>query len=159
MQIVTVAMVILIGLGFTSPVRAQGPLPINCQLDFGCLVQASADCSQARVESRVAILLADTELESTQSYEILGMEGNHCLFRSRVQRVATPLQGGGAPREQLERQRQVIAAILSGIQGSNVTCRFARDELTELLTSWTTGSAVANADLDRHECTGSQILR
>src|SRR4051794_37579672 len=81
-------------------------------------------------ELRIAIPLAGNELDSTQSYEILGSDGEHCLLRSRVERIATRLVGGAVVREQLEQQRQVIAAITSGIEWLDVTCRFAADDPT-----------------------------
>jgi hypothetical protein len=107
----------------------------------------------------VPLPLAGSELDSTQSYEILGNEGEHCLLRSRVERIATRLTGGAVVREQLEQQRQVIAAITSGIQWLDVTCRFATDDLTVMLDRWVTVPVIANADLNRAECTGGPVIR
>jgi len=107
----------------------------------------------------VPLPLAGTELDSTQSYEILGSEGEHCLLRSRVERIATRLVGGTVVREQLEQQRRVIGAITSGIQWLDVTCRFAADDLTEMLDRWATVPMIANADLNRVECSGGPVIQ
>jgi hypothetical protein len=154
MQIVTVALAAIMCIVPTSTVLAQDGAPRNCQMDFNCFAQAAATCNLARVQLHVAIPLSGTELETTQVYEILRMEGDYCLFRSRVERVATRLGEGGVVQEQVQRQRQVIAAIWSSIKWLNVTCRFAPDQLTVMLDRWVATPAMVNADLDRPECTG-----
>jgi hypothetical protein len=125
-------------------------------MDFSCFAEAATSCGLARVRLQMALPLTGTELELTQLYEIRGMEGDRCLFRSQVERVATRLDAGSAPREQLQRQRQVIAAILSGIEWLDVTCRFAPDQLTAMLDRWVTLPVIVNTELDRPECTGGQ---
>ncbi len=123
-------------------------------MDFGCFAEASTNCSPARVRLQVALPLTGTELEITQLYEIRGMEGDQCLFRSQVERVATRLDERSVPREQLQRQRQLIAAILTGIEWLDVTCRFEPDQLTAMLNRWVTIPVIVNTELDRPECTG-----
>jgi hypothetical protein len=156
MPIVIVALALGLCLGPINAVLAQGAAPRDCQMDFSCFAAASADCRPARVRLRVALPLTDTELEITQLYEIRGMEGDQCLFRSQVERVATRLADDSAPREQLQRQRQVIAAILSGIEWLNVTCRFSPEQLTVMLNRWMAIPVILNTELDRPECTVGQ---
>jgi hypothetical protein len=157
MPTIIVALAALTYLAATNTAVAQSGAPRNCQRDFGCFAEAAPTCSRARVELRIAIPQAGTELDSTQTYEILGSEGEHCLLRSRVERIATRLIGGAVVREQLEQQRQVIAAITSGIEWLDVTCRFAADDLTVMLDRWVTGPVILNADLNRSECTGAPL--
>jgi hypothetical protein len=158
MKIVIATLLAIVCLAPTSAVLAQRGGAIDCQRDISCFAQASANCGRATVEVHVAIPLQGTVLDSTQSYEILGIEGERCLFRSRVERIATRLPGAGVAREQLEQQRAVIAAILSGIEWLNVTCRFAPDELTEMLDRWVTTPIVANAEFDRPECRSGRAI-
>src|SRR5690349_244860 len=113
--------VAIICLASTSTASAQRGLAHDCQRDFGCFAAASANCGPARVELHVAIPLPGTELDSTQSYEVLGSEGEYCLFRSRVERIAPRIDSGRVSPEQLVQQRGVIAAILSGIAFLDVT--------------------------------------
>lgn len=152
MPIVIVALALSLCLEPINAVFAQGAAPTDCQMDFSCFAEASKSCGPARVRLQVALPLTGTELEITQLYEIRGMEGDQCLFRSQVERVATRLPEASAPREQLQRQRQVIAAILSGIEWLDVTCRFAPDELTAMLNRWVTIPVILNTELDRSEC-------
>lgn len=105
MPIRIVALAALTCLAATSPALAQSEVARDCQRDFACFAAASATCSRARVVLQVPLPLAGTELDSTQSYEILGSEGERCLLRSRVERIATRLAGGAVVREQSEQQR------------------------------------------------------
>ena len=159
MPMMIVVLAALVCLAAPSTALAQSEVARDCQRDFACFAAASATCSRARVVLQVPLPLAGTELDSTQSYEILGSEGEHCLLRSRVERIATRLAGGMVVREQLEQQRRVIGAISSGIQWLDVTCRFAADDLTEMLDRWVTVPVIANADLNRVECTGGPVIQ
>jgi hypothetical protein len=153
MRMAIVALVLGICLGPIDAALAQGGASRDCQTDFGCFAEASRNCSPARVRLRVALPLSGTELEITQVYEIRGMEGDRCLFRSQVERVAARLDEGRVPREQLQRQRQVIAAILSGIEWLDVSCRFEPDELAVMLDRWAAIPVILNTELNRPECT------
>jgi hypothetical protein len=159
MQLMIVTLATVMSLAATGTALAQNEVARDCQRDFACFAAAAATCSRARVVLQVPLPLDGTELDSTRSYEILGNEGEYCLLRSRVERIATRLTGGAVVREQLEQQRRVIGAITSGIEWLDVTCRFAADDLTVMLDRWVTVPVIANADLNRVECTGGPVVR
>ncbi len=138
--------------------------PIDCGTDLDCIINASEDCSLAKMTYIITTNLAGIIQETTSYYELKGMEIYRCLFYTKHKNIditysedlIQTMLGGGATQEEINQQLQETNEQYDIFEGKEGVCKYPLSNLTIRLNEWKQGIfKFSTQDAQRYNCSGS----
>lgn len=144
--------------------EAEPTRPTNCGTNLDCLIEASKDCSPAKVTHITTVDLFGMRQTTTSFLEIKGLETGKCIFYIRTENVdiefsnelVQQMLSGGATQEEITQQEQEANAQADITEGLDGTCKFNTDDLTAMLNRWKI-DAFSTEDWAVAECEGEMF--
>lgn len=121
---------------------------LDCNSDIDCLIEASKDCTPAKMLYSVTTKIFGVTQNTSSYFEIKGLESNKCIFYLRTENI--DLEFPEDTSEDIIREQQMLYDELEGRDG---ICKFLKDDLTKLLDNWKVGN-FSSEDFSSAECEG-----
>lgn len=125
-----------------------GPSKVDCGMDMDCFIEAAADCTPAKVRFTASADIFGMVTSATSAIEIQGEEEGKCIYYD-VQESAEvdfsaetveSMMSSGLTMEEIAEQENRATESVRQINGIGKKCRFAPEELAEMLERWQEGT-------------------
>lgn len=108
---------------------------IDCKTDFDCFIEASRICRASKVNFTKTMNIFGVKQETTEFYEIKGLELNKCTFYIRIDKTELTFPSS-VPQETINQQNELYKKM----EGKDGTCKFEVNDLMDMLINWKAGN-------------------
>lgn len=108
---------------------------LDCDQDFGCFIQTSAECKPAKMQSTKSLDIFGVTETATSYWEIKGEEAGKCLFYLQTKKIDLKFPPN-TPQKQIDEQNKAY----DKLEGRDGTCQFENSDLIAMLTRWQKGT-------------------
>jgi len=123
---------------------------LNCESTWGCLINASIDCTPANLTYDIVIpFFGIFESHGTTLVELRGVENSKCIYYERILNstvqlnqtlIQTLIDQGNVTQEEVDAQTEIMNTDAKRTIGNQYTCKFANfSNLTSMFERWEQG--------------------